>query len=676
MDRETARQEIRRRISCTAYLEKSKSGMYCCPFCGSGKGTHGTGAVKVYDTNTWTCHSCKKSGDVFDLMQEHFDTDFNGALAMAASELGIEIESYKASESPYSHGRKKNDISHGVTDKAAEKAPCRPAQTDYTAYYDECAGRLINSPEAIAYLQERGISAGTAAALHVGYDPEADPAGSGHKAPRIIMPTTAGHYAARSIDPNMPKAYRKMNNKGGTPGIFNVSVLHSDADIVFVTEGAFDAMSVCEMGEAAIALNSTSNAGRLVEYLKAGKEYYGRKPSVNISFVVAFDNDSDPQTAARTNKAAEDLCSGLQKLGYKSIVFNIAGGYKDANEALQAYRPAFADLLAKARKELVRDDLADFAEIIQTEAYRPCTTDLPFFDSLLGGGIIQQSLLVLMAAPGTGKTTLCQQIAEAMAAHRKQVIYLNLEMSREQMLAKAISGRLAKKGKAGKTALDILQGYRWTPEDRQLILAEIEDYRKTIYPYMQYNPGNIGSSLDGILGYLQSTGEKALAESRQAPALIVDYLHLISSDRGLDNQELLKQAVKGLKNYAIRYNTFVIAVSATNRVSNMAGRITMESGRDSSNIEYTGDYQLSLNYYAVDSGEVKTTDTEKLAGLQQMKWRQMIIRVLKGRFVTPGRSARVYFHAAGNLFYGENDELPADPERIPFRPLPRAGIRR
>ncbi len=675
MDRETARQEIRRRISCTEYLEKSKSGMYCCPFCGSGKGPHGTGAVKVYDTNTWTCHSCKKSGDVLDLMQEHFQTDFNGAFAIAADELGIDI-SKNASEGPYCHARKKNDIGQGLTVKTAEKGPFCPKQTDYTAYYDECADRLVNSPEAIAYLQERGISVSTAIALHVGFDPEADPAGSGHKAPRIIIPTTASHYAARSIAPDTPKAYQKLNNKGGTPGIFNVSVLHSDAEVVFVTEGAMDAMSVCEMGGAAIALNSTSNAGRLIEYLMGEKEYQGRKPSKNIAYVVAFDNDSDPQTASRTKKAADDLCSGLQKLGYKSIVFNIAGGYKDANEALQAYRSEFAKLLADARKELTRDFLTDFTEVIQTEAYRPCTTDLPFFDSLLGGGIIQQSLLILMAAPGTGKTTLCQQIAEAMAAHQKPVIYLNLEMSREQMFAKAISGRLAKKGNAVRSALDILQGYRWTPEDRQLILAEIEDYRQTVYPYIQYNPGNIGSNLDGILGYLQSTGEKAQAENRQAPALIVDYLHLISSDRGLDNQELLKQTVKGLKDYAIRYNTFVIGVSATNRVSNIAGKITMESGRDSSNIEYTGDYQLSLNYYAVDTGEVKTTETEKLAELQQMKWRQMIIRVLKGRFVTPGRSARVYFHAAGNLFYGEQDNLPADAERVSFRPVARSGNRR
>ena len=67
MERETARQEIRSRIKCTDYLTKSKSGLYCCPHCGSGTGTNGTGAVKYYpDTNTYFCHACKTSRGIQD----------------------------------------------------------------------------------------------------------------------------------------------------------------------------------------------------------------------------------------------------------------------------------------------------------------------------------------------------------------------------------------------------------------------------------------------------------------------------------------------------------------------------------------------------------------------------------------------------------------------------------
>lgn len=659
MDRATAKEEIKRRIRCTKYLEKSKSGLYCCPFCGSGTGIHGTGAVKFYtDTNTWACHSCKKSGDVLDLIQEKYGTDYNGALAMAAAELNITIDPYNAVQGAQSDFRPTVDKSTTADVKTAERGAEKPTAADYTEYYKECTARL-NDPAAISYLAARGISVETAAALGVGYDPQADPAQSGYKTPRLIIPTTPAHYVGRSIDPNTGKAYQKMNVKGGKPGIFNAAAIYASNSPVFVTEGAFDAMSVCETGKPAIALNSTSNAAKLLEQLK-------QQPAPGIAFIICFDNDTDPNTAAKTKAAAEGLNNALLGMGYSSIIANIAGEYKDANEALQAYRPAFEEMVTAAERELTRDYLTDFLEKIQTEAYKPYTTELSFFDSLLNGGVIQQSLLVLMAAPGTGKTTLCQQIAEEMAAHKKPVIYINLEMSREQMLAKAISSRLAKKGKIFKTSLDILQGYRWTAEEKAAITAEIEAYRQNIYPYLQYNPGNIGSDLDSILEYLKTIGERAKATGEQAPAVFVDYLHLIGTKKGLDNQELIKQTVTGLKGYAIDYNTFVVGISATNRISNIAGKITMESGRDSSNIEYTGDYQLSLNYFAIDNGSVKTTDADKVAELQQMKWRQMIIRVLKGRFITPGKSAKCYYNAANNIFYGENDFLPVDNERTPF----------
>lgn len=85
---------------------------------------------------------------------------------------------------------------------------------------------------------------------------------------------------------------------------------------------------------------------------------------------------------------------------------------------------------------------------------------------------------------------------------------------------------------------------------------------------------------------------------------------------------------------------------ATNRNSSTNGKITLESGRDSSNIEYTADYQLSLNYYDIDQGKVNPTDVEKISALQQMPERQMIIRMLKGRLVDkPGKSSNLWFNA-------------------------------
>ena len=330
-------------------------------------------------------------------------------------------------------------------------------------------------------------------------------------------------------------------------------------------------------------------------------------------------------------------------------------------------KPIPKDREEAAEQGLIQDPLTAFLEKIQSEAYRPRQTGLAFFDDLLGGGIVQQSLIMLMAAPGVGKTTLCQQIAEEMAARQQAVIYFNLEMSREQMLAKAISYRLAKKRQQYKTTLQILQGYNWQQDERQQITAAVEEYRRTAYPYIKYNPDDIGNGLEQILEYLEQVGAAARTEGKQAPAVILDYLHLLGSREKADIQELIKRAVFGLKHYAKEYNTFVIAIIAANRDSNKNGRLTINSGRDSSNLEYTGDYVLGLNYYDIEKGEKNADNPEEMAELQGENYRRLLLRVLKGRLSAPGKSSNIYFDAAHNIFYGANDWIPADATRTPFK---------
>jgi replicative DNA helicase len=487
----------------------------------------------------------------------------------------------------------------------------------------------------------------------VGYDPAADPASAPgaigdeykpHPCPRIIIPTSPGHYVGRRIDGG--KEFAKINAKGSSPAIFNKSALYAEgAQEVFITEGAFDALSVLEVGAPAIAINSASNVPILLQELKS-------KPTT-ATLVLCLDNDEAGK------RAAQEIGDGLQRLQIPFLSADITNGHHDPNDALAADRSTFSAAVEAARRQAHKDYLSEFLDTIKTEAYKPYTTGLKFFDDLLCGGVIRQTLLLLLAAPGTGKTTLAQQIGEQMAAHGKPVVYLNLEMSREQMTAKAISSRLARKGHK-MTALQVMQGYRWTNEQRAAVVEAVDEYREQVAPHITYNPDGIGSDLERIKSYLQRIGENAKADGKQAPVVILDYLHLVSSGAGLDTKELIKQAVTALKEYAIKYNTFVIGIVATNRDSNRGGRITMESGRDSSNLEYTADYQLSLNYYDIDNGTVKPSDIEEISRLQQQKWRQMIIRVLKGRFVTPGRTARVYFNAANNLFYGEGEFVPLD----------------
>lgn len=661
----TTRDEIRREIRSRwkeLFPPDGKGRGIICPLCGSGTGKNGTGiSENPRNPGQLSCWKCGFKGDAIDLLQQQAETDYNGALQIAADDLGILLPVYRSDTPAEPRRATQSDpgSAAGKKDDSSQEPAQKPAAADYTEYYEKCRDNL-DDPAALSYLQARGIHQDTAAAYNLGFDPAADPANvpgamgneyKPHPAPRLIMPVTKSFYIGRRTDGG--KEYTKINAAGGGSGIFNAAAIGKPGAL-FVVEGIFDALSIIECGAAAIALNSTSNADLLIKWIESKR--------ATAQFILCLDNDD----AGR--RASEKLQEAFSRLNIKYIVANICGDYKDANDALQADPAALKRNIDDAIAELLQDELAAFLDKIQTEAYKPYRTELPFFDDLLGGGVIRQTLLLLLAAPGTGKTTLCQQIAEAMAAHGKPVIYINLEMSNEQMLAKAISSRLARKGKK-MTALEVMQGYSWTDEQRAAVIDCVNEYRAKIEPYLLYNPDGVGSDLDRIKEYLHSVGEMSKAAGDESPAIVLDYLHLISSRAGLDTQELIKQAVTMLKQYAIDYNTFAIGIVATNRESNKIGKITMESGRDSSNLEYTADYQLSLNYNEIDNGNVKPTDTEEIAKLQRMKWRQMIIRVLKGRFCMPGKYARVYFNAANNIFYGENDFIPADPERIPFDEL-------
>lgn len=303
----------------------------------------------------------------------------------------------------------------------------------------------------------------------------------------------------------------------------------------------------------------------------------------------------------------------------------------------------------------------DFLKTIQTDAYKPYKTELSFFDDLLCGGVIRQSIVQVLAAPSTGKTTLCQEIAEEMAGHGKKVIYFNFEMSKEQMLAKAISYRLARKNIGEKSiisATDILQGYNWNDSQRERITEELNNYKATAAHNITYTSAT--TDLEGIKLMLEEIGEKSKQRGKSAPVVFVDYLHLITG-AGSDNQETIKNAVKYFKDYAINYNTIVFLIVAMNKTDMKAGTVNLYSGRDTSAIEYAGDYTLTLNYEELENGNINADDEAELSKLKARAWRKMILRVVKHRLGVPGKNCSLWYRPAANIFYNSVGEfLPLD----------------
>lgn len=333
-------------------------------------------------------------------------------------------------------------------------------------------------------------------------------------------------------------------------------------------------------------------------------------------------------------------------------------------EAPQQEAPQNAPQPATAPARSPVELFDSFMEKIQTEAYKPVETGMPAFDRLLRGGIPRQSLVILSAAPGTGKTTLAQQVFEAAAAHGTDVIFLNLEMSREQLLARSLSRMIHKDG-GNIPASDIMRGYGWTDAQRRFIEAAAARYRSEIAPRMQYNPDGSGTALSSIMEALNNAAAAAKEAGRPAPVCVLDYLHLVTAEQREEQQELIKKTVAALKAWAIEQNTYVFAISASNRAANSSGIQTLESGRDTSALEYTADIQLSLNYRALhEKSEITYTAadgrtvTEKasasnpdhMEALQREKPRHMLVQVLKNRMAEPGGKLYIDFDAANSTF--------------------------
>lgn len=372
-----------------------------------------------------------------------------------------------------------------------------------------------------------------------------------------------------------------------------------------------------------------------------------------------------------------DISDMVQALGAEETKKRLRALIKETQE-----RPKEAEQAQEtAQKPQSKDSVAlfdDFMGKVQTKAYEPLQTGMQAFDRLLDGGIQRQALVILSAAPGTGKTSLVQQIFETMAAHGTDVIFLNLEMSREQLLARSLSRMIHRDG-GSITASGILKGYAWTDEMRRYIEPAAARYRAQIAPYMHYNPEGCGTMLSSIINTLNNAAAAAKAAGKPAPVCVLDYLHLVTMEQREDQQEIIKKTVAALKQYAIENDTFVLAISANNRTSNSSGTVTLESGRDSSALEYTADIQLSLNYRALhEKSEITYTTadgrtvTEKasagnpdhMEALQNEKPRKMLVQVLKNRMTKPGGKLYLNFDAANSEFIAvdTHSQAPSGPE--------------
>ena len=461
--------------------------------------------------------------------------------------------------------------------------------------------------------------------------------------PRIIVPTNAGHYVGRAIDPD--SRYKKMNAKDSTPGIFNERALYSTAPAVFVTEGVFDALSIIEAGAPAIALCSTSNTESFLKKLEQ------RRPTTTL--ILSFDQDDTGR------RYTQPLREGLDRLNICHITGDVCGEYGDPNEALTGDRTAFIEAVKRDQRRAGTkpDNTALYIDQLMSadiERFRRAGDRKTGFNNLdeKAGGLYS-GLYVLAATSSLGKTTWALQLADQLAAAGHDVIFFSLEQSRLELVSKSLARITAQADPAhAVTALQIRQGYKYDE-----VQDAIDDYKAAIADRLSIVEGNFNCDLsfigDYVRQYIRQNGEE------HRPIVIVDYLQILTperDDRGRtpSTKEAVDAAVTGLKRLSREQDLTIMVISSVNR-ANYQQPIDFESLKESGGIEYSCDvvYGLQLRCLNDDlfSQEKKVKEKrDRIRDAKAANPREIELVCLKNRYGISSFSCNFDYYTANDLF--------------------------
>lgn len=667
-DRQKARDYINSH-TLTDFVSLSKSrkgGLYVCPVCGSGTGPKSTGGLSITrDGKRVTCFAggCfgDKGADTLGALRIIWDASETDVFRMAGLSVG---------NGPLQDAQQKMEIPK-VERKKQEPAP--EPHADFTPYIQQAQKNLAEDQEAKAYLAGRGLSEESIARFELGYDKSKG---------TIVIPYGKNHsyYIGRYLDPEKmgkPNKYDKPQREtAGPEPLYNAACLYTAGPgAVFVVEGPMCAMSIMQAGGAAVALGGTGTEKLLTKI---------RSQPTQKTLVLCLDND---EAGERTR---DKLITSLQEIGASYVVHNVAGSYKDPNEYLQADGKAFvqavkdgiaaADQEAEKKKEAeeqAREEKAyqfkakfsaaarinDFLDGIADSVNNPPQpTGFPKLDGILDGGLYS-GYVILTGGTSVGKTTVCLQIADNMAAAGRTVLYFTLEMTAADLMARSIS-RLTFENCGGyenlaKTARHITDGTKrlfWSADEDRLYSKCILEYTENIAPRMCFiEPRQLGKdflSTDDIKAILEEYAQ-GMGPGEQGPVCVVDYAQLLrppeAEGRIADAKLNMSNVATVLYHISKQYNVPVIAITSQPR-SEYGSRDSMNAGKESGDLEYSAEYLFRLQF-----PKPKGKDESESAGTYEKKQkkkdpRHVELAIMKNRSGPTGDTVCFDYFSKFNAF--------------------------
>lgn len=561
-----------------------------------------------YKDNSVKCFSCGKKYDVIDLIQMDYNLDFKQAVEKAKQLFNIS-----------------NNFKTKSKQKSTLPIQAKEQKEDLTEYLKTCRSNLDKTN----YFSERGLSKNTIERFSCGYD---------IKTKHVVIPTSTESYNTRNTKKDCLKKDRFR--KKGSNHYLNIDTI-TTSDVVFITEGEIDAMSLVECGGEAVSLGGMENYKAFVETVT--------KQKPRCYFIIALDNESTAQEVAR------DCLKLMLEKGLKASIQNLYCDKKDANEALLTDSDKLVRMLAQAKQDVKNVEkkeleikaktyakkysglayIGKFLEYIETDT--PITpTGFYNLDDILGEGL-REGLYVMGGVCGLGKTTLILQMADQIAIRGQDVLFFSLEQSRYELYSKSISRETftrADNKQDAKTNRGITTAKyyaRYTEQEKNLIRESIKAYSS----YIEHSYISEGSKR---ISDIRATIDTHTKETGTVPVVFIDYLQLLQPEKNSKqtDKQIIDENVTSLKAISREYKTPVVAISSLNRSSYRDGA-KIESFKESGGIEYSADVLISLQYAGQDSFRDASED---IKNAKEKDPRLLEAVVLKNR---NGRCGKVSF---------------------------------
>lgn len=476
------------------------------------------------------------------------------------------------------------------------------------------------------YFARRGLSRETVNRFRLGYEPERR---------CVVIPCEGGRAVRRSVE-----GKRYLNEAGRPSPLFQPELLTGE-EPVFLTEGAFDALSAEELGFRAAALNGAGNREKAAALLRA------RERSGPV--LVATDSDA----------AGEAWAAALQEeFPWLYRCPPVPMG-KDLNESLLADRaeterylaacledwkanqpPPYESLSAAGRLEDLERYIADRA------ARPPLSTGFPALDRALDGGLYE-GLYVLGAVSSLGKTAFCMQIADSLAKQGQDVLAFTLEMSAFELMARSISretflGDKTRGRVLAKTVRGVLDGRRYAsygPRERRC-LEEAKARYAAYAGHIWFREGDHETGMEEIRREVR----RHIAETGRRPVVLLDYLQIVApADVHFTDKQNLDRTVCALKKLSRGEELTILAISSFNR-ENYNVEATMSAFKESGGIDYSADVLLGLQARGAGSRSFNL-DEEK-----RKDPRELELKILKNRTAALGDPVPLRYYPAFSCF--------------------------